>query len=111
MLEPCSATVAERRFDGGGTMSDDQIHEEQQRLAEIDSLMREDASVLRETLGDAFNDLWTELHGVLTAANEPGRTWDQAQASRAAAACCVLNSYIDLAVGIRSARNRRLWGE
>ena len=107
MLEPCSATIAERRYDGGGTMTDDEIAEEQQRLASLDSLMREDASVLRETLGAAFDDLWTALHAVLVAANEPGRTWDEAQASRGAAACCVLNSYIDLAVGLRVARERR----
>ena len=106
-LMPCSATVAERQHDGGGTMTDDEIHEEQQRLDRIDSLMREDASVLRETLGRAFDDLWAELHGALTAANEPGRTWEQAQATRGAAACCVLNSYIDLAVGLRVARERR----
>ena len=108
MLMPCSATAAELRYDGGGTMSDDEVHAEQQRMNRLDSLMREDASALRDTLGAAgFDDLWTELHAALTAANEPGRTWEQAQASRAAAACCVLNGYIDIAVALAAAREAR----
>jgi hypothetical protein len=107
MLMPCSATAAELRYDGGGTMSDDEVHAEQQRMNRLDSLMREDASALRDALGTTFDDLWDELHATLTASNEPGRTWEQAQASRAAAACCVLNGYIDIAVALAAAREAR----
>lgn len=105
LLIPCSATVAERRYDGGSTMPDYEIQEERERRDEIEELMREDAHVLRQTIGeDAFHDLWVGIHGALLAPAEPGRTWEQSQVTRAAQAALLLEQSVAEAVDIRMER-------